>query len=49
MRRLSFAEVVGMVDRGELTDMVSAMLILRVSRLLSLGALPPELHERFAP
>ncbi len=49
VRRLPFAAVVGMVDRGELTDMVSAMLILRMSRLLSLGALPPELHERLAP
>lgn len=29
--------------------MVSAMLILRVSRLLNLGALPPELHKRLAP
>ncbi|WP_448207842.1 NUDIX domain-containing protein [Azospirillum sp. sgz302134] len=46
VRRLPFAEVVGLVDRGELTDMVSVALVLRVSRMIDLGTLPPELQAR---
>ncbi len=49
MKRLPFSDVISMVDRGDVTDVVSVVCLLRIADLARRGDLPePWMNDRFS-